>query len=208
MIERLWSQYGLLALWLTLIGLALFVGVKASRGFAEARELEDRLAAVAEQLRPVSALNDDDVKPRTNASNADGPAAEALARLNQRCLFMPAPPQGFRNVQGVLGDRVLYPGGQSFGLGDNAMGATIVAIGTNWVELEHEGQTITLDIFNGSERGPERLRLAEPSGDTPPGDAVADEPTEVTTDAMSADLPDAELSPEQIELLQQGFPSY
>lgn len=205
MIERYWNQYGLLTAWLAVIAVALFVGMQASRGFSDAREWEDRVEVVAQQLR--STRNDEDSPPRDPA--ADKPANEAVVRLGQRYLFMPAPPQGFRNVRGVLGDRVLYPGGQSFGLGDNAMGATVVAIGTNWVELEFEGQTITLDIFNGSERGPEQLRLAESDDDevSPDGDGDA-KAGDKSTDSQTPEAPaspdanaDTELTPEQIESL-------
>ena len=196
MTESSWKQYGPAAAWIALIGFALVVGVLASRGFSEARELEARVEAVADQLRLGEAA-----EPPANAiqGTTDDPAARATTRLEQRFLFMPAPPQGFRNVQGVLGDRVLYPGGQSFGLGDNAMGATIVAIGTNWVELEHEGQTITLDIFNGSERGPERLRLIEPSEDSSAGaESEKPDPAEQPT---PPETPESEPLPEHIGAL-------
>jgi len=49
----------------------------------------------------------------------------------------------------VLGDRVLYSGGQSFKVGDNAMGATVKEIGLTHVELEFEGETVRVNFGGG-----------------------------------------------------------
>lgn len=179
-----WSQLGPRLAWLALVSVGLIVLVVAAVGFAASRALDDRVAVVVEQLNPASSADDKTAEPSEGSDNgfnhgqmggggrggfghpgggaspgdSDSPAAAAVSRIQKRFLFMPAPPQGFRNVQGVLGDRVLYPGGQSFGLGENAMGATVVALGSNWVELKHEDETIVLDISYGGERGPELMR--------------------------------------------------
>lgn len=169
MTRREWSaQFPRLA-WLGLIGLAVVLAVVAAMGMTESSTIGPRVEAVVENLRPMPTAEDasrpDNAGERrtgpsskNGSADSDDPAAAAVSRVRQRFLFMPAPPQQFRNVQGVLGDRVLYAGGQSYGLGENAMGAIVVALGTNWVELQHEGETITLDIFNGAQRGPEVKR--------------------------------------------------
>lgn len=178
-----WSQLGPRLAWLALVSVGLVVMVLAVLGFTASRALDERVAAVAERLRSAPApgsVEDTAGEPSEGSgsgfdrsrrgrwsgsrspgdapSDPDDPAAVAVWRIQQRHLFMPPPPQGFRNAQGVLGDRVLYPGGQSFGLGENAMGATVVALGSNWVELKHEDETIVLDISYGGERGPELMR--------------------------------------------------
>ena len=109
-------------------------------------------------------------------AGAADPLAAAVTRVQARRLFTPAPPDAFRNVRGILGNRVLYPGGQSFGLGDQAMDARIVAIGTNWVEFSKDGQTVTLDIFQNVPRGPERQRV-DPDA-TPDANLSADNPSQ------------------------------
>ncbi|MEM9913475.1 MAG: hypothetical protein AAF911_00770 [Planctomycetota bacterium] len=155
MIQNFWSQHGPRTAWMVTLGLAAIVAVYAVLVLTDTNNAADRVDDIAKQLRPDrSPAGGDGPNPRASNQQANA----AVKRIRDRHLFMPAPPQGFRNVQGVLGDRVLYPGGQSFGVGENAMGATVIAIGTNWVELLHEDQTITLDIFRGEERGPELTR--------------------------------------------------
>lgn len=73
----------------------------------------------------------------------------ALARIEKRYMFSPPPPQGFRSIAGVLGDRVFFRSGQDVEVGGQFGGATVKAIGSDWVELEHEGQTIRIGVFGG-----------------------------------------------------------
>ncbi|MEM1109519.1 MAG: hypothetical protein AAGH99_12605 [Planctomycetota bacterium] len=181
MIEHLSQGQGPRALWLATLGIAAILGAYAALGLTD-YSAGERVDDVTSKLRPRSTASSETVPnhgqeqagrqrlPRTGGSHAgdNGQAADAAKRIRERYLFMPRPPEGFRNVQGVLGDRVLYPGGKSFGIGENAMGATVVAIGSNWVELLHDGQTITLDVFGGNERGPELVRW---DGETPPASA-------------------------------------
>jgi len=176
--QRFWMQHGPRLAWLTLLGLAVVVGGSGVRGFTQSRGLGGRVEAVAAQLYPAAAEPETSTGPggqggsrrRPPTTNTGSPADAAVLRITERHLFMQAPRQGFRSVQGVLGDRVLYSGGRSFGLGENAMGATVIALGTNWVELEHDGKTITVDVFRGQERSPEQLRW---DGQTPPPSAAS-----------------------------------
>lgn len=172
MIDRFWSQHGPRTLWLITLGVAAILVVNALLVLTDANTADERVDDIVKKLRPMPVPDNETSTPQGNrgwpghagpgGSNAgdaqNDPGSAAVQRIRDRYLFMSAPPQGFRSVQGVLGDRVLYPGGQSFGLGENAMGATVVAIGSNWVELLYEEETITLDIFRGGERGPELMR--------------------------------------------------
>ncbi|MEM9418793.1 MAG: hypothetical protein AAGA25_07070 [Planctomycetota bacterium] len=182
MIEQFWSQHGPRTLWLITLGVAAILTVNAVLTLTDTRAADERVDDIAKKLRPRPAVEKPaEAQPqrggpgrhmqrgRQRGAVPDDPAGQATQRIRDRFLFMSPPPQGFRNVQGVLGDRVLYPGGQSFGLGENAMGATVVAIGTNWVELLHEEQTITIDIFRGVERGPELMRWDGESVSSSPG---------------------------------------
>ncbi|MBB6429901.1 hypothetical protein [Algisphaera agarilytica] len=171
MIQQYWSQQGPRTLWLVTLGVAAIIGASALLTLTDTHAADERVDDIAKKLRVRPAIEQPNNAQAQRGGHGRGwhgggqaqatpsdPAGQATQRIRDRFLFMPPPPQGFRNVQGVLGDRVLYPGGQSFGLGENAMGATVVAIGTNWVELLHEEQTITIDIFRGVERGPELMR--------------------------------------------------
>lgn len=133
------------AAWLAAVVLA---GAVTWAGFSAWRagdELRDRAGQVAELI-----------KADPSGGDADGPAvkaAPAVARVAQRHFLSAAPPQAFRQAQGVLGDRVLYPGGQSFAVGDNAMGATVKKIDVTHVELEFEGETIRVEFGSGGGGG-------------------------------------------------------
>ena len=166
-----WQRVGLLVL----LGGALAVTVLAAQGYTAEDDAADRVAAVAGRL---ALAQDPPPTPGAGATpgrgdeNGEGPgwqggrpsrggglgddaspAGQAVARIRDRHLFAPAPAEAFRNVQGVLGTRVLYPGGQSFTVGDNAMGATITAVGSGWVEFEHDGGTERIHVFEGGGSG-------------------------------------------------------
>ena len=127
------------AAWMAVV---LLAGVVTWWGFSAWRAadvLRDRAETVAALLERDAADTAEDSRKR----------APAIARLGERRFFSPAPPQAFRNARGVLGDRVLYSGGQSFKVGDNAMGATVKEIGLTHVELEFEGETVRVNFGGG-----------------------------------------------------------
>jgi len=135
--------------WMAAVVLAGVVSGWAFSAWRAGDDLRERAEAVAALLEPDSASPGTD----DGADDADGGPAPAVARLGKRRFFSPAPPQDFRNARGVLGDRVLYPGGQSFAVGDHAMGATVKAIGLDYVELEFEGETVRVDFGSGGGGG-------------------------------------------------------
>ena len=155
--------------WLVLLGVAGVVSVLAVQGYVGGEGATERLDAVAtrlavEQRAPAVGMvrgGDGDITRGRggsrggggNADAEDSPAARAVAAIRQRHLFAPAPAEAFRNVQGVLGDRVLYPGGQSFRAGDEAMGATVTRVGSDFVEFEHGGETVRIQVFEGGNDG-------------------------------------------------------
>jgi hypothetical protein len=131
---------------------AVILAAVAYRGWHAGGELGERAAALAERLPELSGKADDaEAEPEP-----DELGTAAADRIRGRYLFAPAPPQAFRSPLGVLGDRVLYPGGQSFGVGDNALGATVKAVGPHEVEVEYEGETITLPVSSGGGNRPGR----------------------------------------------------
>ena len=171
MIQLWWNQHGLKTLWLLTLGVAAVLAVQAALIWTSDDDTAERVEKVEKRLTIVAAPaaaqdappsdSGDRWRGRRGSPDADtssDPLAQAVARVRERHLFMPAPPEAFRNVQGILGDRVLYGGGQSYRLGDQAMGATITAIGSNWVEFVKNDEKITIDIFRGGTRGPERAR--------------------------------------------------
>ncbi len=147
------------AAWLVAVVLA---GVFTWAGFSSWRAGE----ALSERAEKVVALLDghsqkdkassaaDEAKAaggarRSGKSSRSSKKVAAVTRTAERRFFSPAPPQAFRSAQGVLGDRVLYPNGESYAVGDNAMGAMVKKIALDHVELEYEGQTIRVDFGSG-----------------------------------------------------------
>ena len=162
--NRSWAFW----LWLAALGAALMILALALQGWWSGHDLSDRAAVLDASLERRG-----ETTPPDRSAGQPTQTDQAVKRIQERFLFSPRPPEMFRRVQGVLGDRVLYPGGQSFGIGDNAMGATVVAIGSNWVELEHNGRSIIIDVFKvpGAERGRALFRREEPATSDGGGEA-------------------------------------
>ena len=167
--QHWWNQHGPRTLWLILLCTAAIFAVLAALIYTDTDDTAERVDKLQRRLAslsdpsPVGDAPSSDPSPADrftsrNPSDADAPLAQAVARIRDRHLFTPAPPEAFRNVQGILGDQVLYAGGQTYSLGDQAMGATITAIGSNWVEFVKDQQKVTIDVFRDGQRGPERLR--------------------------------------------------
>lgn len=136
---------GVRAAWMAAVVLAGVVSWLAFSAWRAGDALRERAEQVAALLDPYPADRAD--------ADADGEPVAAVTRLRERRFFSPAPPQDFRNARGVLGDRVLYPGGQSFAVGEHAMGATVKEIGLNYVELEFEGETVRVEFGGGGGGG-------------------------------------------------------
>ncbi len=169
-----WTQHGPRTLWLALLGLAAILLVRAGLTWTDPVQQQEAIADLKLRLQPQA----EDAAPPEASASSRPPTMSArtkqastidpqvvVKRIADRHLFEPAPPDGFRNVQGILGNRVLYGGGSSFGVGDQAMGARIVAIGTNWVEFQFNDETVVVDIFRNGTRGPERLRAEGSAGE-------------------------------------------
>lgn len=78
------------------------------------------------------------------------PPALAVARIKAKNMFMTPVKPDFRNILGILGNRVLYPGDISLAVGEVHNGATIKEIGSNWVKVEYEGEIIPLGVYGGT----------------------------------------------------------
>jgi len=101
----------------------------------------DRVGLI-DQSAQVTVADDD-------ASDDTGKEAneQRTARINERNIFMPPKPKGFRaQFVGVLGDAALI-NGQFYKVGQTVAGATIKAIGPDWVEIEFEGETSVKRVF-------------------------------------------------------------
>ncbi len=115
-------------------------------------------------------------KAQDNTSAKVDPAARAVARIMEQNLFVTPSKPGFRGIIGVLGDRVLYPGGVSVGVGESHNGATIKATGSNWVKFEHEGEIVSVGVFGGNP--PEEPQpQADKESKTEPGNEKDDRET-------------------------------
>lgn len=148
-----WPRY----VWIALLIAAAWVSLLGLRGWWQGTTATSRVEAVAQRLEqavaaptdsPAESPPDKKDKPDKTSVKKD-PGALAVQRIRDRHLFMPKPPERFRSIQGVLGNRVLYAGGQSFAVGENAMGATVKAVNSEWVEFEFQGETVRIEMFPG-----------------------------------------------------------
>ena len=166
-----WPRYA----WLALLVVAALVSLLGLRGWWHGATVTSRVESVAHRLeqavteqpesKPESAQPGGPDRHGTDGNGskeANDPGTLAVQRINQRHLFAPKPPDQFRNIQGVLGDRVLYAGGQSFAVGENAMGATVKAVNSEWVEFEFKGETIRIETLSAGGGG--RARRGEGGG--------------------------------------------
>jgi hypothetical protein len=102
----------------------------------------NRVSLVRQYTRAATVADDEASDDSTKQAHA-----ERLARINERNIFMPPKPKGFRGqVAGVLGDSALI-NGQLYKVGQSVAGATIKAIGPDWVEIEFEGKTSVKRVF-------------------------------------------------------------
>lgn len=107
---------------------------------------------------------------------AGGPRQAAVQAIQERNVFQPPKPQGFQGqFTGVLGDKAVFNGGQMAKVGESVMGAKVLAIGADWVEIEFEGNTRKMELFSGGggrggpSAGPNGPRPGRPAGPGNPG---------------------------------------
>ncbi len=90
---------------------------------------------------------------QARASERAAAAVDETVRLIQdRAIFQPPKPSGFQlQLTGVAGTRAIFTGGQAAGAGDQVGGATVLAVGPDWAQIEFEGETQTLYLFGPRE---------------------------------------------------------
>lgn len=128
-----------------LVAAVLWVFVTRTLGGADdALDASPAASLVAER-------NDDPGDGEGASPRGGGPSkrlAAALQAVERRNIFNPPAPKGFQGrLTGILGDRAIFNGSQWAGVGDNVMGAKVLAIGPDWVEVEFEGEKRQLKIF-------------------------------------------------------------
>ncbi len=125
-----------------------------------------------------------------------GPGARAVARVHQRHLFSPEPPKAAHSILGVLGDRVLFPGGGAVGVGESFNGATVKAIGPDWAELEVDGKVVKFSVFNGQVASPPaQPGVAAQGADAETASSQTDEGASPKSGEAASTQPQAKQSP-------------
>ncbi|MCC6682025.1 MAG: hypothetical protein IT445_14080 [Phycisphaeraceae bacterium] len=147
--------HGLSVLLAVLVVMALAMTVSAAWHWHRAGDLRyrtEQLAGTAPTVEINAEQSDTDGdEPR---KQDDDPAAAAARRIDERHLFVPAPPPQFRNVIGVLGNQALYAGGEALNIGQEKDGARLKAVGSSWVEFEFEGKTERINVLGEHGGGP------------------------------------------------------
>ncbi len=156
-----YARWIVLALWVVA---AVFVLLAVGQWWAST-SADDRLDALVTRLDPppaqADASSDDAGKdgPPEDApdDSADAPALAnddpgvlAAKRIDERYIFHSKPQPRFRQIRGVLGNKVLFTHGGAVAVGGSFDGATVKEVGANWVKLEHEGEEITIAVAGGS----------------------------------------------------------
>ena len=129
-----------------------------------------------EGIKPPEDQKPEDNKPKDEKLD---PADQALARIKAKQMFMKPEKPDFRNILGVLGNRVLYPGGISLKVGDQYNGATIKEIGSSWVKVEYKGEIIPLSVYGTMPSTDDKK--AEESSEDKTQSTAKDEPEEQAT---------------------------
>ena len=133
-----------------LFGFAAGLGVLAFQRWEGAadtdlalEELERRLTAEPE---PAEAGDD---------PPGDAPGEALRGRVAERYVFAPRPEDRFRKVRGVLGNRVLFEGGESAAVGEEYDGAEVVRVGAESVRFRKDGEEVTVRVGGGGGGGGE-----------------------------------------------------
>lgn len=128
---------------------------------------------------------------KTDKKEEETPAPPdlAVARMKSKNMFVVPEKPEFRNILGILGDRVLYPDGISLKVGDTHNGATVKEIGSNWVKLEYEGEIIPLGVYGGTPP-PEPESESEPNDGTDEVEVDSKKKEEVTSGKDNGNIAD------------------
>lgn len=139
-----------------LVVAAVAVSAWVVQRWAATGDYDTRLAAAMGRLEPDAqpaegkGEGEGEAEGKKPATPEPNKAATAAAdRIEKSYIYIPKPPPQYRNVEGVLGDRVIFAGGRSVGIGETFDGAKIIAIGSDWVDLEVDGKTISIGVFGG-----------------------------------------------------------
>lgn len=162
MMQRIRERVTPEAVWVALIVSACVVTLWAGVRWIATRGADARLENIVARLAPPPTVppqppTSDDKHggaPRSpggaSAQRPEDPAGQAVVkRILDRYIFNQPPPQRFRQIKGVLGDRVIFDDGRVVSVGEQYDGATVKAIGGDWVQLEHEGQSIVVGVRGG-----------------------------------------------------------
>ena len=130
-------------------GVAAALFVLAFQRWESAGDLEAELARLEEEL--VAA---EEFGPAQGAEPAeDELALRVRERVEARHVFAPPPAERFRSVRGVLGDRVLFEGGESAAVGEEYDGAEVLGVGAESVRFRKAGEEITVEVGGGPAGG-------------------------------------------------------
>ncbi len=164
----------LIAMLLAAVGGTIYCLVAVASDDDDATELEGLLGTYATS-RPVRTQH----APGKPGKPGKTPADETAARLAKRCIFAPAPPKPSfsAKLQGVLGDKAYFVGKPvGLAVGQDINGAKIKEVGPDWVKVEFQGTSRTLQLAPM----PKGIKPAPPgkSGTPPPpGKSGAGRPT-------------------------------
>jgi hypothetical protein len=147
----------------------------ASPASAGAAGAASATASAPASSAPASRASAHPAAPAPAAEKGDKPdkaQEERVQRICRRNVFNPPRPPKDDNFKaklvGVLGLMAYFEGSQGQPVGQNFNGATIKAIGPDWVEVEYEGKTRRLNVFDGSGGGPSPQGPRGRGGPQPP----------------------------------------
>lgn len=124
-------------------------GPMLARAEAVKARLAPRVVEVKEEAKEAEGGRGNRPGPRggSEGESLDALGEQVVKRIQERYMFAPAPPQSFRSVAGVLGDRLLTAGGQTVAIGESYGGAKLIAVNSHWVEFEFEGKPVRVAVF-------------------------------------------------------------
>lgn len=144
------SQIGWLVV-IVLAVLAAYVSYLIVQHVQTARSWDKTVVVLSAKLVPEEDTTESENSGKRQAKPATGQVEvgqAAVLRINSKYLFNAPPAKQFRNITGFLGDSVIFADGQMKKIGETYDGATIVDMGSNWVDMEFEGETITVGVYD------------------------------------------------------------
>ncbi|MFP4143619.1 MAG: hypothetical protein ACOCTI_05840 [Phycisphaeraceae bacterium] len=98
----------------------------------------------------------------------DEPHAGRVKLIGEQNPFAPPEDKSFKGrLTSVVGDKALFNDSQLAGVGEDALGAKVLTLGADWVQIEYDGQKRTLWVFGEREgAGPDaEAEQAGPAGE-------------------------------------------